>query len=44
LIYLDLLDLLPKQKLSTKVINDIEMKVGMIKELVNVTDGKMTVW
>jgi len=41
---LDLLDLLPKQKLSTKVDNDIEMRVGMIKELVKVTDGKMTVW
>ena len=39
---LDLLDLPPKQKLSTKAHNDIEMRVGMIKELVNVRDGKMT--
>ena len=41
---LDLLDLPPKEKLSTEVDNDIEMRVGMIKELVKVTDGKMTVW
>jgi len=35
----------PKQKLSIEVDNDIEMRVGMIKELVNVRDGKMTfVW
>jgi len=39
---LDLLDLPPKQKLSTEVDNDIEMRVGMIKELMNVRDGKMT--
>jgi len=39
---LDLLDLLPMQKLTTKVDNDIEMRVGMIKELVKVRNGKMT--
>ena len=37
---LDLLDLASKQKLSTKVDDEIVMRVGMIKELVNVRDGK----
>jgi len=41
---LDLLDLPHKQKLITKVDNDIEMKVNMIKQLVNVRDSKMTLF
>jgi len=34
----------PKQKLNIKIDNDVENMVGMIKELVMVRDGLMSVY